>query len=123
MKIETDIKKILHHNSEIDTDEFLQRFHSYRADRYHKRSRTISGLAALVVLIFLSTITIEQISTPSNFNQTESMNNRYTTELTEDVYSELAYYLLDESDDVWETVAFLYDIDYEPITELIKGGS
>ncbi|MFQ6605804.1 MAG: hypothetical protein ACE5D8_09670 [Fidelibacterota bacterium] len=125
MNVESTLKYMLHHREDqIDSDVLLQRFHSLRAERYRRRSQRVTGIAALLLLGLVSILTLQQISSaPFDSGLTVESTDVYEEELTEDVYLEFASYLVDESEDLWETVEFLYDIDYEPITELITGGS
>jgi hypothetical protein len=41
---------------------------------------------------------------------------------TEEYVYDLAEYLVENSDDIWETLAFLDNIEFEPVTKMNDGG-
>ena len=107
-----------------DGDTFLNNLHGERQNRYQKKMGIINGVAAASVLIVLSLVTFNQLTDdPMNYASNDFIKIEAMDSETEEYVYDLAGYLVESSDDIWETLAFLDDIGFEPITSMKDGGT
>jgi len=123
MNIEKHLESIFDSNNEINPDELMGRFHRQRIKRNRHKHQLMNGMAATVIILFVGVFSVNLFNghnTPIVIeNYSETMDDAYTDEMVE----EFALYLMDESEDIWETLEFLNEIGYEPVSNLMSGGS
>ncbi len=114
MNIEKQIQSLFTDDySSIDTDNFLDKLHATRERKIRNQQRFSYGVSSLVVVLLVGILAITQL----NNNNYDIQNNRYfidtniTEEMIEDYYDELAVYLVEQSDDIWTTMEFFYDVN------------
>ena len=118
MNIEKQIQSLFTDDySSIDTDNFLDKLHATRERKIRNQQRFSYGVSSLVVVLLVGILAITQL----NNNNYDIQNNRYfidtniTEEMIEDYYDELAVYLVEQSDDIWTTMEFFYDVNNHTI--------
>jgi hypothetical protein len=110
-------------DSEIDADAFVKNLHKTRIKKAAQFQRIKTGIVSSVFLIIVGLFTIFQLdeNAPGNHEyQQELFQLGITEEYEEEFNNYLAYYLVDESEDIWTTLLFLYDSDYQPIISLVE---
>jgi hypothetical protein len=105
-------------------DTFLNNLHGERRNRYQKKMSIINGVAAASVLFVLSLVTFNQLTDdPMDYASSDFIMIEVMDSETEEYVYDLAEYLVESSDDIWETLAFLDDIGFKPITSMNSGGT
>lgn len=105
-------------------DTFLNNLHGERRNRYQKKISIINGVAAASVLFVLSLVTFNQLTDdPMDYASSDFIMIEVMDSETEEYVYDLAGYLVESSDDIWETLAFLDDIGFKPITSMNSGGT
>ena len=105
-------------------DTFLNNLHGERRNRYQKKMSIINGVAAASVLFVLSLVTFNQLTDdPMDYASSDFIMIEVMDSETEEYVYDLAGYLVESSDDIWETLAFLDDIGFKPITSMNGGGT
>jgi len=105
-------------------DTFLNNLHGERRNRYQKKISIINGVAAASVLFVLSLVTFNQLTDdPMDYASSDFIMIEVMDSETEEYVYDLAGYLVESSDNIWETLAFLDDIGFKPITSMNSGGT
>jgi hypothetical protein len=105
-------------------DTFLNNLHGERRNRYQKKMSIINGVAAASVLFVLSLVTFNQLTDdPMDYASSDFIMIEVMDSETEEYVYDLAEYLVESSDNIWETLAFLDDIGFKPITSMNSGGT
>ena len=105
-------------------DTFLNNLHGERRNRYQKKISIINGVAAASVLFVLSLVTFNQLTDdPMDYASSDFIMIEVMDSETEEYVYDLAGYLVESSDDIWETLTFLDDIGLKPITSMNGGGT
>lgn len=116
MDLEQKIQHLLNKNhAEIDADSFLTNLHKTRETRLQNRQRLTYGVSSLVVVLLVGLLSITQLNNnaiDTNYNSYYS-SGELTEEMMEEYYNDLMIYLADQSDDVWSTMEFYYEINSE----------
>lgn len=112
---ETKLKQALQtENSVPDADEFISGLHTERKNRQSARRQFYNGIAAGMFILSLGLFTASQLGTNTAdlmvYDTFEIMNEEDRTE--EEFLTEMAVYFLEESDDIWATVAFLDETEF-----------
>ena len=114
MNIEKQIKSLLsEEHADINPDRFLDRLHSTRDRRVRNHQRFTYSISSFVVVLLVGLLTITQL----NDNASDIQYNQYfadadiSEEMMEEYYDELAVYLVENSDDIWTTMEFFYDVN------------
>lgn len=123
MDIEKKLESVFASNIEINPDEIIDRFHYQRVIRNRQKRRLLNGAAAAVIILLVGVFSISLFNGHSSIILTENQPASIEDTLTDEMVDGFAYYLIDESKDIWETLEFLNEIGYEPVTNLINGGS
>ena len=122
LNIEEEFKQILSIESpSIDADSFLANLHGERARRQSKREGFFNGIGAAILVISLGVFTTFQMSDdPTTVQVVDLFQMETLDEETELFLYDMAEYLIQESDDIWETMAFLDETNFEPISEMME---
>ncbi len=118
MVIKLDIEKqiqnlIVEDQLHLDSDKFLDRLYKTQARKVRNQQRLTYSISSLVVVLLIGVLSITQL----NNNETALQYGQYFTEIEmsdemmDEYYDELIVYLVDESDDIWSTLEFFYEID------------
>jgi len=124
MDFEDQIKSIIRAGESIpDQDQFISRLHQRRRQEILNRHRLFSGVSALALVVMVMLLAISQLNNQPGYPP----EKEYYSEMTEpdsaqiaEFLDEAALYLLDQSDDIWSTLEFLTEIQYEPVTNLLE---
>ena len=102
-----------------DGDTFLEKLHGERQKRQQRKMGFIHGVTSAAIVVVLGMITSSQLTDdPMVYASTDLIPVETMDAETEEFVYDLAVYLVDNSDDIWETLAFLDEIDFEPVVTM-----
>ena len=104
-----------------DGDTFLEKLHGERQKRPQRKMGFIHGVTSAAIVVVLGMITSSQLTDdPMVYASTDLIPVETMDAETEEFVYDLAVYLVDNSDDIdiWETLAFLDEIDFEPVVTM-----
>lgn len=124
MNFEQQIKEMSSSNINlIDENIFLEKLHSERKKRVLKNNRILNGLSAGILVLFFSWASFSQLTDdPAVYVSIDLQPIEFMDIETETYVYELADYLLETGDDLWETLAFLDEINFENLDTKNNGG-
>ena len=124
MDFEKKIKESLQtQRIDLDSEIFLENLHTRRKAIEFRRNRIINAFSAMVLLFFVGFSTFQSLQNENYsyaLNDLKAMQNM--DQETELFMHDLANYLIDSSDNYWETIEFFEELEYEPIYSLINIG-
>lgn len=100
-------------------DEFLRNFHLNRIEKEQQILKRRSGFASLLIILVILFTGFQQMKPQQEMEIPSTFQETFTSEDLD----EFAAYLIDESSDLQSTLEILWDVDYEPVTQIIKGES
>tara|TARA_B100001540_G_C15766747_1_gene624371 strand:+ start:1038 stop:1421 length:384 start_codon:yes stop_codon:yes gene_type:complete len=114
MNIEEQIKKIQNEDIyDIDSKDFIKNLHHKRIHNDARISRLISGAVSFCVLAIFSILTVKQLAyDPRFYVITDLKPYEQMDAETESYVIDLADYLIVSSDDIWETLHFFDEINF-----------
>ena len=120
MDFEKKIKESLQtQRIDLDSEMFLENLHEKRKAIEFRRSRIINAFSAMALLLFVGYSTFKSLQ---NENYSYALNDlkskQNMAQPTEIFMHDLANYLIDSSDNYWETIEFFKELEYEPIYSL-----
>ncbi len=118
MNIEKQIQSLFFEDhSNIDASKFLAKLHATRERKIRNQQRFSYGVSSLVVVLLIGILAITQLNnTASDIQYNQYLTDaNITEEMMEDYYDELAVYLIEQSDDIWTTMEFFYDVNNHTI--------
>ena len=120
MNLEKQFKSIAKSQfSAPDGDAFLEKLHGERQQRQQRKMGFIHGLTSAVIVVALGMITSSQLTDdPTIYASTDLIPVETMDAETEEFVYDLAMYLVDNSDDIWETLTFLDEIEFEPVVTM-----
>ena len=102
-----------------DGDTFLEKLHGERQKRQQRKMGFIHGVTSAAIVVVLGMITSSQLTDdPMVYASTDLIPVETMDAETQEFVYDLAVYLVDNSDDIWETLAFLDEIDFEPVVTM-----
>jgi len=124
MNIEKEFKNIIQsHNQTIDENNFINNLHLERKRRYAKKIGFLNGVSAAAFLAIFGFASISQLTDDFTVYASNDLQALEVMDAeTEEYVYEIASYLVDTSDDIWETIIFLDEIQYEPIIAMNNRG-
>ena len=124
MNFEQQIKEMTNSNiNSINENIFLEKLHSEIKRRDLKTNRILNGLSAGILVLFLSWSSFSQLTDdPAVYASIDLQPLELMDLETESYVYELTDYLLETSDDMWETLAFLDEINFEIFDTKNNGG-
>ncbi len=118
MNIEKQIQSLFSDDhSKIDAGNFLDKLHATQERKIRNKQQFYYGVSSLVVVLLVGILAITQL----NNNSSDIRYNQYFTdiniaeEMMEEYYDELAVYLVEQSDDIWATMEFFYEVNNQSI--------
>ena len=102
----------------LDADNFLDKLHSARENKLRKQQRFAYGISAMAVILIVGIFAFTQLRN----NASDIQYNQYyaDAELSEDMideyYDDLMIYLAYQSEDIWSTMEFYYEVNSENIS-------
>ena len=117
MNFEKHIKELSYSNvNSLDENIFLENLHSERRRRDLKNNRILNGLSAGMLVILFSWVTFSQLTDNPMIYASNDLKPMEIMDIETETYVyELADYLVESSDDIWETLAFLDEMNFETI--------
>ena len=124
MNIEKEFKNIIQsHNRTIDEKNFINNLHLVRKRRYAKKIGFLNGVSAAAFLAIFGFASISQLTDDFTVYASNDLQALEVMDAeTEEYVYEIASYLVNTSDDIWETIIFLDEIQYEPIIAMNNRG-
>ena len=124
MNIEKEFKNIVQSRVEsIDEDNFINNLHLERKRRYAKKIGFINGVSAAAFLAIFGFASMNQLTDDfSVYASNDLQALEVMDDETEAYVYDIASYLVDSSDDIWETIMFFDEIQYEPIIAMNNRG-
>tara|TARA_Y100000748_G_scaffold86606_1_gene71675 strand:+ start:58 stop:438 length:381 start_codon:yes stop_codon:yes gene_type:complete len=124
MNIEKEFKNIVQFRVEsIDEDNFINNLHLERKRRHAKKIGFINGVSAAAFLAIFGFASMNQLTDDfSVYASNDLQALEVMDEETEAYVYDIASYLVDSSDDIWETIMFFDEIQYEPIIAMNNRG-
>ena len=107
------------HRFDLDSEMFLENLHTKRKAIEFRRNRIINAFSAMALLFFVGFSTFKSLQNENYSyasNDLKAMQNM--DQETELFMHDLANYLIDSSDNYWETIEFFEELEYEPIYSL-----
>ncbi len=124
MNFESKLKKIFEPvNVEIQADSFLDNLHQVRNLQEIRLQRLKSGIITSTFVLILGIITLLKLDDNAaglqKYNY-ELFQLGMTEESQAEFNDEMAFYLVNDSDDIWSTLSFFYESDYQPIISILE---
>jgi len=124
MNFESKLKKIFEPvNVEIQADSFLDNLHQVRNRQEIRLQRLKSGIITSTFVLILGIITLLKLNDNAaglqKYNY-ELFQLGMTEESQAEFNDEMAFYLVNDSDDIWSTLSFFYESDYQPIISILE---
>jgi len=124
MNFESKLKKIFEPvNVEIQADSFLDNLHQVRKLQEIRLQRLKSGIITSTFVLILGIITLLKLDDNAaglqKYNY-ELFQLGMTEESQAEFNDEMAFYLVNDSDDIWSTLSFFYESDYQPIISILE---
>ena len=96
----------------------------YGEQKLHvKKMGIIYGVTAAAFVAVFGLMTTNQLTDdPAAYASNDLKLLEVMDSETEEYVYDLAEYLVESSDDIWETLAFLDNIEFEPVTTMNDGG-
>ena len=119
MKIEKQIQNLFtEEHADINLDSFLDRLHNTREKRIRNQQRLSYGISMSVIVLLVGALAFTQLSNNASSIQYENyiISENISDDMAEEYYDELAVYLVENSDDIWSTMEFFYDVNYQIIS-------
>ena len=124
MNIEKEFKNLIQSQVQtLDEDSFINKLHLERKKRYAKNIGFMNGVSAAAFLAIFGFASMSQLTDDFTVYASNDLQAlEVMDEETEAYVYDLAYYLVDTSDDIWETMIFLDEIQFEPIIAMNNRG-
>ena len=124
MNIEKEFKNLIQSQVQtLDEDSFINKLHLERKKRYAKTIGFMNGVSAAAFLAIFGFASMSQLTDDFTVYASNDLQAlEVMDEETEAYVYDLAYYLVDTSDDIWETIIFLDEIQFEPIIAMNNRG-
>ena len=124
MNIEKEFKNIVQSRVEsIDEDNFINNLHLERKRRYAKKIGFLNGVSAAAFLAIFGFASMSQLTDDFTVYASNDLQALEVMDSETEAYVyDLASYLVDTSDDIWETIMFLDEIQFEPVIAMNNRG-
>ena len=115
MNVEKQIRKIQkEESSSINSQVFINNLHMKRTQNDARNTKRINGLVTFCLLTLFSFLTVSQLAyEPGTFASTDLTPFEEMDAETETYVIELATYLVDSSKDIWNTLEFFDEINFD----------
>jgi hypothetical protein len=114
MDIEKQIHKLISEDQlQLDSDKFLDKLHKTQSRKARNQQRITYIISSLIVVLLVGILSITQLNnTNSNLQYGQYFSDiEMSDEMMDEYYEELMVYLVDDSDDIWSTLEFFYEIE------------
>ncbi|MFC1550489.1 hypothetical protein ACFL46_04280 [Candidatus Neomarinimicrobiota bacterium] len=124
MNFESQLKNMFSDaGSEINAESFLDNFHQMRKRKEMQIKRIKSGILSSAFVLILSVFTVYQLDNSASVLQKynyELSQLGITEESQNEFDEEMALYLVNDSDDIWSTISFFYESEYQPVISIVE---
>jgi hypothetical protein len=119
MKIEDKIKRsILTSDRRINEDKFIENIHDRRIKDYQQSKQFMQTFLATIFILFIGITTFRQLEFQSVYVESYAETESFSIEIDTTAYlKDMAIYLTNSDEDIFETIKFLHEIE---MTELTK---
>ena len=122
MNFEQTIRNIVEdHDVFIDKNKFLDVLHFRREKQLVRRQHLISGFAMCLIIICIGLFSFNQMNNKMDYawNEDSLINTNWENEIEIKNYlTDLSIMLVDASDDIWATVEFLDEMNFDIINQI-----
>ena len=121
MNFEQRIRNIVEdHDVFIDKSKFLDALHFRREKSMLQRHRFISGLSMCILILFVGITSVTQFDKGSDpwFEDNLTFVRQEVDLELENYLTDLSFMLVDASDDIWATVEFLDEMNFDIINQI-----
>ena len=124
MNIEKELKNIIQSQVQtIDEDNFINNLHLERKRRHAKKIGFMNGVSAAAFLAIFGFASMSQLTDDFTVYASNDLQALEVMDSETEAYVyDLASYLVDTSDDIWETIMFLDEIQFEPVIAMNNRG-
>ena len=116
MNIEKQIQNLFsEEHADINPDSFLDKLHNKREKVIRNQQRLSYGISISVIVLLVGVLAFSQLNNNASSVQYEeyTLSENISEKMAEEYYDELAVYLVKNSDDIWSTMEFFYDANYQ----------
>ena len=109
------------HDVFIDKNKFLDTLHLRREKQLIHRQQLISGFAMCLIIVCISLFSFNQMNNQMDYTWNEDLliNINWENEIESENYlTDLSIILVDASDDIWATVEFLDEMNFDIINQI-----
>ena len=124
MNFEEKLRKTISSTSEmLDSEQFINKLTTARYAQALKRSQTISGYLALIVVLFVGILGYNELDQGAILMEG---SNYYSTSIDFDqdedseYFDDLALYIMEQEEDIWMAFSFLDELEYDKIVNLME---
>ena len=122
MNFEQTIRNIVEdHDVYIDKNKFLDVLHFRREIKLVRRQQLISGFSMCLIIVCISLFSFNQMNNQMDYvwNEDLLINTNWKNEIEiENYLIDLSIMLVDASDDIWSTVEFLDEMNFDIINQI-----
>ena len=124
MNIEKELKNIIQSRVQIiDEDNFINNLHIERKHQHAKKIGFMNGVSAAAFLAIFGFASMSQLTDDFTVYASNDLQALEVMDSETEAYVyDLASYLVDTSDDIWETIMFLDEIQFEPVIAMNNRG-
>jgi len=124
MNIEKELKNIIQSLVQtVDEDNFINNWHIERIHRHAKKIGFMNGVSAAACLAIFGFASMSQLTDDFTVYASNDLQALEVMDSETEAYVyDLASYLVDTSDDIWETIMFLDEIQFEPVIAMNNRG-
>ena len=118
MNFEQTIRNIVEdHDLFIDKNKFLDALHLRREKQLVRRQQLISGFAMCLIIVCIGLFSFNQMDYA--WNEDLLINTNWENGIESENYlTDLSIMLVDASDDIWTTVEFLDEMNFDIINQI-----
>jgi|TARA_Y100000294_G_C8423530_1_gene283818 hypothetical protein len=115
MKFEDKLKLSLTvHNDELDDNVFIANIHEKRFNNFRKRQQLTQTLLGGMLILMFGFLTVESLEQSPIIYDFYAENNQEFMEIDTSAYlDDMALFLVNSGEDIFETATFLYELDID----------
>lgn len=115
MKFEDKIKLSLTvYNDELDDNVFIANIHEKRFNNFRKRQQLTQTLLGGMLILMFGFLTVESLEQSPIIYDFYAENNQEFMEIDTSAYlDDMALFLVNSGEDIFETATFLYELDID----------
>lgn len=118
MNIEKQIQNLFSEDqNHIEADNFLDKLHRKYENKIRKQQRFTYGISAMAVILIVGIFAFTQLRNDASdvqYNQYYA-DAELSEDMIEEYYDDLMIYLADQSEDIWSTMEFYYEVNSKNI--------